>query len=97
MYIYIYGVAQVFKQHTAKIIRILNSIENEGQLECAKTIISNFVDYWKFKKADVKEIRNNLATFNMIYKLKCINRIVASIATQLNIHFNKSTVGILAN
>ena len=70
MYIYIYGVAQVFKQHIAKIIRILNSIENERQLECAKTIISNFVDYWKFKKADVKEIRNNLATFNMIYKFK---------------------------
>jgi hypothetical protein len=70
MYIYIYGVAQVFKQHIVKIIRILNSIENEGQLECAKTIISNFVDYWKFKKADVKEIRNNLATFNMIYKFK---------------------------
>jgi hypothetical protein len=70
MYIYIYGVAQVFKQHVTKIIRILNSIENEGQLECAKTIISNFVDYWKFKKADVKEIRNNLATFNMIYKFK---------------------------
>jgi len=70
MYIYIYGVAQVFKQHITKIIRILNSIENEGQLECAKTIISNFVDYWKFKKIDVKEIRNNLATFNMIYKFK---------------------------
>ena len=70
MYIYIYGVAQVFKQHVTKIIRILNSIENEGQLECAKTIISNFVDYWKFKKIDVKEIRNNLATFNMIYKFK---------------------------
>jgi hypothetical protein len=70
MYIHIYGVAQVFKQHVTKIIRILNSIENEGQLECAKTIISNFVDYWKFKKADVKEIRNNLATFNMIYKFK---------------------------
>jgi hypothetical protein len=70
MYIYIYGVAQVFKQHVIKIVRILNSIENERQLECAKTIISNFVDYWKFKKADVKEIRNNLATFNMIYKFK---------------------------
>ena len=70
MYIYIYGVVQVFKQHVTKIIRILNSIENEGQLECAKTIISNFVDYWKFKKVDVKEIRNNLATFNMIYKFK---------------------------
>ena len=70
MYIYIYGVVQVFKQHVTKIIRILNSIENEGQLECAKTIISNFVDYWKFKKADIKEIRNNLATFNMIYKFK---------------------------
>ena len=70
MYIYIYGVAQVFKQHVIKIVRILNSIENEGQLECAKTIISNFVDYWKFKKADVKEIRNNLATFYMIYKFK---------------------------
>ena len=25
---------------------------------------------WDFKKADVKEIRNNLATFNMIYKFK---------------------------
>ena len=62
--------AQVFKQHVIKIVRILNSIENEGQLECAKTIISNFVDYWKFKKADVKEIRDNLATFNMIYKFK---------------------------
>lgn len=70
MYIYIYRVAQVFKQHITKIIRILNSIENEKQLECAKTIISNFVDYWKFKKIDVKEIRNNLATFNMIYKFK---------------------------
>lgn len=70
MYIYIYGVAQVFKQHVTKIIRILNSIENEGQLECAKTIISNFVDYWKFKKVNVKEIRNNLATFNIIYKFK---------------------------
>jgi hypothetical protein len=70
MYIYIYGVAQVFKQHITKIIRILNSIENEGQLECAKTIISNFVDYWKFKKANVKEIRDNLAIFNMIYKFK---------------------------
>jgi len=70
MYIYIYGVAQVFKQHVIKIVRILNSIENEGQLECAKTIISNFVDYWKFKKIDVKEIRDNLATFNMIYKFK---------------------------
>jgi hypothetical protein len=63
-------VAQVFKQHITKIIRILNSIENEKQLECAKTIISNFVDYWKFKKIDVKEIRDNLATFNMIYKFK---------------------------
>ena len=70
MYIYIYRVARVFKQYITKIIRILNSIENEGQLECAKTIISNFVDYWKFKKIDVKEIRNNLATFNMIYKFK---------------------------
>lgn len=70
MYIYIYRVAQVFKQHVIKIVRILNSIENEGQLECAKTIISNFVDYWKFKKMDVKEIRDNLATFNMIYKFK---------------------------
>ena len=56
MYIYIYGVAQVFKQHVIKIVRILNSIENEGQFECAKTIISNFVNYWKFKKADVKII-----------------------------------------
>jgi hypothetical protein len=70
MYIYIYRVTQVFKQHVVKIVRILNSIENERQLECAKTIISNFVDYWKFKKADVKEIRDNLATFNMIYKFK---------------------------
>jgi hypothetical protein len=70
MYIHIYGVKQVFKQHTTKIIRILNSIENEEQLDCAKAIISNFVDYWKFKKADVKEIRDNLATFNMIYKFK---------------------------
>ena len=61
---------KVFRQHTNKIIKILNSIENEGQLECAKTIISNFVEYWKFKKIDVKEIRNNLATFNMIYKFK---------------------------
>ena len=61
---------QVFKQHIAKIIRILNSVENEKQLECARTIISNFVDYWKFKKANVKEIRDNLATFNMIYKFK---------------------------
>lgn len=61
---------QVLKKHASKIIRILNSIENEEQLECGKTIISNFVDYWKFKKADVKEIRNNLATFNMIYKFK---------------------------
>lgn len=61
---------QVLKKHVSKIIRILNSIENEEQLECGKTIISNFVDYWKFKKADVKEIRNNLATFNMIYKFK---------------------------
>ncbi len=61
---------QVFRQHINKIIKILNSIENEGQLECAKTIISNFVEYWKFKKMDVKQIRNNLATFNMIYKFK---------------------------
>jgi len=63
-------VEKVFRQHINKIIKILNSIENEGQLECAKTIISNFVEYWKFKKMDVKEIRNNLATFNMIYKFK---------------------------
>jgi predicted transcriptional regulator len=63
-------VEKVFKQHITKIIKILNSIENEGQLECAKNIISNFVEYWKFKKIDVKEIRNNLATFNMIYKFK---------------------------
>ena len=61
---------QVFRQHINKIIKILNSIENEGQLECAKNIISNFVEYWKFKKVNVKEIRNNLATFNMIYKFK---------------------------
>lgn len=70
MYIHIYRMEQVFKKHVTKIIRILNSIENEKQLECAKTIISTFVDYWKFKKADVKEIRDNLATFNMIYKFK---------------------------
>jgi hypothetical protein len=63
-------VEKVFRQHINKIIKILNSIENEGQLECAKTIISNFVDYWKFKKMNVKEIRSNLATFNMIYKFK---------------------------
>jgi hypothetical protein len=63
-------VEKVFRQHINKIIKILNSIENERQLECAKTIISNFVEYWKFKKMDVKEIRNNLATFNMIYKFK---------------------------
>jgi hypothetical protein len=63
-------VEKVFRQHINKIIKILNSIENEGQLECAKTIISNFVEYWKFKKMDVKQIRNNLATFNMIYKFK---------------------------
>jgi transposase-like protein len=63
-------VEKVFRQHTNKIIKILNSIENEGQLECAKNIISNFVEYWKWKKMDVKEIRNNLATFNMIYKFK---------------------------
>ena len=61
---------QVFRQHINKIIKILNSIENEGQLECAKNIISNFVEYWKWKKMDVKEIRNNLAIFNMIYKFK---------------------------
>lgn len=70
MYIYIYGVVQVFKQHITKIIRILNSIENEGQLECGKAIINNFVDYWKFKKINVKDIRDNLATFNTIYKFK---------------------------
>lgn len=70
MYIHIYRMEQVFRQHVTKIIRILNSIENENQLECGKNIIGNFVDYWKFKKADVKEIRNNLATFNMIYKFK---------------------------
>ena len=70
MYIYIYGVAQVFKQHITKIIRILNSIENEKQLECGRTIISNFVDYWKFKKINVKDIRDNLSTFNIIYKFK---------------------------
>ena len=70
MYIHIYGMAQVLKVHAIKIIRILNSIENEEQLECAKVIIGNFVDYWKFKKADVKEIRDNLATFNMIYRFK---------------------------
>jgi hypothetical protein len=63
-------VEKVFRQHINKIIKILNSIENEGQLECAKTVISNFVEYWKFKKMEVKEIRNNLATFNMIYKFK---------------------------
>jgi len=63
-------VEKVFRQHINKIIKILNSIENERQLECVKNIISNFVDYWKFKKMDVKEIRNNLATFNMIYKFK---------------------------
>jgi len=63
-------VEKVFRQHINKIIKILNSIENEGQLECAKNIISNFVDYWKWKKMNVKEIRNNLATFNMIYKFK---------------------------
>jgi|TARA_R110000868_G_scaffold296363_1_gene556637 hypothetical protein len=63
-------VEQVFRQHINKIIKILNSIENEGQLECAKNIISNFVEYWKFKKVNVKEIRNNLATFNIIYKFK---------------------------
>jgi len=63
-------VEKVFRQHINKIIKILNSIENEGQLECAKTIISNFVEYWKWKKMNVKEIRNNLATFNMIYKFK---------------------------
>jgi hypothetical protein len=63
-------VEKVFKQHINKIIKILNSIENEGQLECAKNIISNFVEYWKWKKMDVKEIRNNLATFNIIYKFK---------------------------
>ena len=61
---------KVFRQHINKIIKILNSIENEGQLECAKNIISNFVEYWKFKKVNVKEIRNNLATFNIIYKFK---------------------------
>ena len=61
---------QVFRQHINKIIKILNSIENEGQLECAKNIISNFIEYWKFKKVNVKEIRNNLATFNIIYKFK---------------------------
>ena len=61
---------KVFKQHINKIIKILNSIENEGQLECAKNIISNFVEYWKWKKMNVKEIRNNLATFNIIYKFK---------------------------
>ena len=61
---------KVFRQHTNKIIKILNSINNEGQLECAKNIISNFVEYWRWKKMDVKEIRNNLATFNMIYKFK---------------------------
>jgi len=70
VYPYIYKVEKVFRQHINKIIKILNSIENEGQLECAKTIISNFVEYWKWKKMDVKEIRNNLATFNMIYKFK---------------------------
>jgi hypothetical protein len=63
-------VEKVFKQHINKIIKILNSIENEGQLECAKNIISNFVEYWKWKKMNVKEIRNNLATFNIIYKFK---------------------------
>jgi hypothetical protein len=63
-------VEKVFRQHINKIIKILNSIENEGQLECAKNIISNFVEYWKFKKMNVKEIRNNLATFNIIYKFK---------------------------
>jgi hypothetical protein len=63
-------VEKVFKQHTNKIIKILNSINDEGQLECAKNIISNFVEYWKFRKMDVKQIRNNLATFNMIYKFK---------------------------
>jgi hypothetical protein len=63
-------VEKVFKQHINKIIRILNSIENEGQLECGKTIINNFVDYWKFKKMNIKEIRSNLALFNMIYKFK---------------------------
>jgi len=63
-------VEKVFRQHTNKIIKILNSINDEGQLECAKNIISNFVEYWKFKKMDVKQIRNNLATFNMIYKFK---------------------------
>jgi hypothetical protein len=63
-------VEKVFRQHINKIIKILNSIENEGQLECAKNIISNFVEYWKFKKINVKEIRNNLATFNIIYKFK---------------------------
>ena len=61
---------KVFRQHINKIIKILNSIDDEGQLECAKNIISNFVEYWKFKKMDVKQIRNNLATFNMIYKFK---------------------------
>lgn len=61
---------QVLKKHANKIIKILNSIENENQLECGRTIISNFVDYWKFKKANVKEIRNNLAAFNIIYKFK---------------------------
>ena len=61
---------KVFKQHVNKIIRILNSIENEEQLECGKAIINNFVDYWRFKKMNVKEIRSNLALFNMIYKFK---------------------------
>jgi hypothetical protein len=63
-------VEKVFRQHINKIIKILNSIENEGQLECAKNIISNFVEYWRWKKVNVKEIRNNLATFNIIYKFK---------------------------
>ena len=70
VYPYIYKVEKVFRQHINKIIKILNSIENEEQLVCGKTIINNFVEYWKFKKMNVKEIRNNLATFNMIYKFK---------------------------
>ena len=70
VYPYLYRVEKVFKQHVNKIIRILNSIENEQQLVCGKAIINTFVEYWKFKKMNVKEIRDNLATFNMIYKFK---------------------------
>jgi uncharacterized protein YaaR (DUF327 family) len=66
---------ELFDQHISKINKIIHSCITVEQVNSAKQVVKNFIDYWKTKKISIKTLRHYLHHFNTLiyFKLKLIN------------------------